>query len=114
MTDRDLQMIEHYVPSLPDPELDVFEYYMRDSADRVIKVRVRDISWDNDGDMVRVERENGNGVFNAAGEVGYGYFLGWYRKWALYDNKEDCRDQTHMLYDHWEGLRELQRKERLI
>lgn len=30
----------------------------------------------------------------------------------LYDNKQDCKDETHLFYDDWERLREIQRKER--
>lgn len=30
---------------------------------------------------------------------------------ALYDNYQDCKDQTHYMYDRWEMLRELQQRE---
>lgn len=36
---------------------------------------------------------------------------GWYFMGALYDNKEDCRNNTHPWYNYWERLRELQQKE---
>lgn len=32
---------------------------------------------------------------------------------ALYDNYQDCKDQTHYMYDRWEMLRELQQREEL-
>lgn len=112
MTDRERLMIEGYLPSPPDPELEKgFEYYMLDSADRVVKVRIRDISYHDERGIYRVVRENGKGVFNAPGMVGFGFYDGWYFMSALYDNKEDCRNQEHLLYDRWESLRELQQKE---
>lgn len=115
MTDRERQMITGYLPSPPDPELDKgFEYYMLDSADRVIKVRVKSIADHDERGIYRVVRENGQGVYNATGMVGFGFYEGWYYKSALYDNKEDCRNQEHLMYDNWERLREIQRKEGMI
>ena len=112
MTDRQRKMIEGYIPTPPDPELEQgFEYYMLDSADRVIKVRIVSIASHDERDIYRVIRENGQGVYNASGMAGFGFYEGWYYKSALYDNKTDCRNQEHLMYDGWEQLRELQRKE---
>lgn len=111
MTDRERRMIEGYIPNPRDPELDTFEYYMLDSADRVIKVRVTGIASHDERSIYHVVRENGQGVYNASGMVGFGFYEGWYYMSALYDNKEDCRHQEHLMYDHWERLRELQQKE---
>lgn len=111
MTDRERQMIAAYLPSPPDPELGPQEFYMLDSADRVIKVWFSSIAYSgDDGEIRQVHRVSGNGgVFNASGECGA--FPGWYYPWALYDNKEDCKAHTHTLYNGWERLRELQQKE---
>ena len=29
----------------------------------------------------------------------------------LYDNKQDCKDDSHLMYDNWEWLREEQNKQ---
>lgn len=81
MTDRERQMIEGYIPNPPDPELDPgFEYYMLDSADRVIKVKIVSLAAHDERDIYRVVRENGQGVYNASGMVGFGFYEGWYFK----------------------------------
>lgn len=111
MTDRQRQMIEGYIPGEPDPTLEWGEYYMLDSADRVIRVRATDISWSNDGQEIRRPiRPNGTGVFNAPG--GVTGMDGWVFMSFLYDNKEDCKHNTHAWYHDWEDLRLLQQKER--
>ena len=112
MTDRQRQMIEAYIPSPPDPELEFGEYYMCDSADRVIKVRACSIATgDNDAEIREVITvgNNPHHVYNAMGE--YGRIAGWYYMRALYDNKKDCRDWSHLMYDRWEELRRIQKKE---
>lgn len=108
MTDRERELIGFYLPSPPDPELGFQEFYMLDSADRVIKVWFSSIGYSGeDGEIRLVHRVGSNsGVFNASGECGA--FPGWYYPWALYDNKEDCRNHTHTLYNNWEHLRDLQ------
>lgn len=109
MTDRERELIGFYLPTPPDPTLGFMEFYMRDSADRVIRVRASEIAFDNEGEFRLVWRSKGTGVFNAAGEVGR--FPGWYYVWALYDNKPDCKDNQHCLYNGWEFLRRLQQEE---
>lgn len=109
MTDRERQLIAAYLPSPPDPELGPQEFYMRDSADRVIKVWFSSFGLHGEDEIRLVRRENGDGVFNASGECVA--MPGWYYPWALYDNKEDCRHVTHLFYDGWERLRELQQRE---
>lgn len=109
MTERERALIDAYLPSPPDPTLDFMDFYMRDSADRVIRVHATDIAFNNEGEYRKVWRSNRTGVFNAAGEVGN--MPGWYYVWALYDNKQDCKDNQHCLYNGWERLRELQHEE---
>lgn len=115
MTDRERQMIEAYLPSAPDPELQTgFEFYLLDARDRPTKVRVVSISFDREGDLYQVVTDAGrlvHGDYEADSETFGG---GWYRMAALYDNREDCRYRTHSMYDGWEWLRDIQRKEGLI
>lgn len=107
MTDRQRQLISYYLPHPRDPELGFNEYYVRDIADRVRKVQVREIlPHDNETTYGVYEVSSGRRI-----DAGYGSPWVGFRKYALYDNKEDCRDQSHLLYDGWEELRELQEKE---
>lgn len=112
MTDRQKQMIEAYIPGDPDPELDFAEYYMTDAADRVIRVRASSIAYSDDDREIRQVFTVGkrpHPVFGGRGECGRN--PGWYYLRALYDNNQDCRDDTHWMYDEWERLREIQQKE---
>lgn len=111
MTERQKQMIEAYLPSPPDPELGFNEYYIRDAYDKIQKVYIQNINPDlrNDCTLYGVRYcSNGNRFGGAYNDYGTTH------KWDLYDNKEDCRNATHVCYDDWEDLRELQRKEGLI
>lgn len=108
MTDRQKQMIDAYLPSPPDPTLDFDEYYVLDKAGRVRKVRMRDILLHGDDTTYGVVEVSTGRRIDAGWDSEY---IG-FRMSALYDNKQDCRDQTHMMYDGWEYLRRLQREER--
>lgn len=113
MDDRIRRMIEAYIPSPPDPTLDTGEYYYcRETAggDRIIRVFALDILPHRDGveygiyqlrglRMCRVDAR-GDGDRNRGVPMS-----------ALYDNYQDCKDQTHYMYDRWELLRERQREE---
>ncbi len=107
MTDYEKKMVEGYIPSPPDPTLEAGEYYILDDYDRVQKVFIRDINPDmrNDRTVYGVRYCSTGNRYNG----GYGY--GHTPMSSLYDNKQDCRDQTHMMYDYWEHLRELVKKE---
>ena len=112
MTERQKKMIETYIPSQPGPDLEFGEFYMADSADRVIRVRVVSVSYSiEDYEIRRVVTvgRTQRGVYNARGE--YGRIPGWYYPRALYDNKQDCRNDTHYMYDEWEALRKIQKAE---
>ena len=103
--------IETYIPGEPDPDLEPMEYYMQDSAGRVIRVFANSIGWDDEGEIRRGARiSNGNGVYNAPGCITQ--LPSWYYVWALYDNEEDCRHQTHQLVNRWEWLRKIQQEAR--
>ena len=112
MTDRQRKMIEAYLPGEPDPTLEFGEYFMLDSADRVIRVRATEMAYygRSDEEIRRPVRPNGTGVFNAPG--GVTGMDGWVFMSFLYDNKEDCKHNTHAWYHDWENLRLLQQEER--
>ena len=107
MTDREKQLIEAYIPSPRDPELEMFEYYAKDTADRIHKVRITDIYPD--------EYDTTYGVVDVSSErrvdAGWADPFKGFRMYNLYDNKDDCRNNTHFGYDEWEKLREIQMKE---
>lgn len=111
MTDRERQLIESYIPGQRDPELDFDEYYVLDARDRPVKVRIVNIAPRGDRTVYQVETPAGrlvHGCWETDTETWGG---GWYAKAHLYDNKDDCRSSTHLMYDEWERLRETQRKE---
>lgn len=107
LTDRQKQMIEAYLPHQRDKSLGFGEYYARDVSGRVYKVFIRDInpSMRENGSLYGVLYDGSGKKFDA----GFGY--GRTHKYELYDNREDCRDQTHPCYDGWEELRQAQERE---
>lgn len=107
MTEREQKMIECYLPHPRDPELGDNEYYVcGDYDNKVYRVYIADILPDFQAD------ETYYGVYT----VGHSKPIkactrtGGYRMASLYDNKTDCRNSTHGMYNNWEALRELQRK----
>ena len=113
MTDRQKQMIAAYLPNPPDPELEFMEYYTKDSAGRIIKVRVVSFAQVEEGEICEIVRDiagfKTRRVLGGWGECSK--FPGFYYKSQLYDNKQDCRDGTHPWYFEWEKLRRIQREE---
>ena len=115
--ERTKQMIEYYLPNPPDPDLGFEEFYYLQSTmkgDQVIKVQVRNVF---PGAM---HGEMEYGIYQVWGDglrwvdVGWGNpNRGCYRS-QLYDNKEDCRNQSHAWMEKWENLREIQKKEGLL
>ena len=111
MTDRQKQMIEGYLPSPRDPELDPFDYYVEDMRGRAVRVHISTIAATKDTTIYQVRTDAGrlvHGVWETDPDTFGG---GWYTKANLYDNKTDCLNSTHCGYDYWEELRELQAKE---
>ena len=112
--ERTRQMIAAYIPNPRDPDLGPEEYYYRQSTARgeqVIKVRITNIFPGQPGQPM----EYGISQIRSDGprwvDVGWGSpFRGAYLS-QLYDNKQDCRDQTHQWVEDWERLREIQAKE---
>ena len=108
MTDRQKQLIAAYLPNPRDPELNEGEYYVLDTNDRVRKVEIRRI-------LPRDERIT-YGVYEVSSgrriDAGYGSEFYGFRKSQLYDNREDCKEQSHLMFDEWERLREVQEAEK--
>ena len=114
MTDRERSMIEGYIPSPPDPELQIGEYYVLDARDRPTKVHIVNIAPTREQMIYQVFTESGKLVHGPWETDTETFGGGWYAKGSLYDNKEDCRNDTHISCDFWEDLREIQRKEGMI
>ena len=111
MTEKQKRMINAYLPNPPDPSLVQGEYYVLDTADRPIKVRIATIAPKGESTIYQVFTPSGrmvHGSYECDGDLLGG---SWYCMSALYDNKQDCKDCTHLLYDSWEELREIQVKE---
>ena len=105
MTEREKQLIEAYIPSPKDTSLGVFEYYAQDSSGRVQKVEIVDILPYRETTYYGIVQVNTRK-----------HIKGWreYEAFAmgdLYDNKEDCKNDTHLGYDYWENLRKIQERE---
>ena len=113
--ERTQQMIGRYLPNEPDPELDEGEYYYLQSTmkgEQAIKVKVTGIF---PGEMHQPE-EYEICQIRADGlrwvDVGWDDRCRGACKSQLYDNKQDCRDQTHQWAEDWEEIREIQKNER--
>jgi hypothetical protein len=115
--ERTRQMIEWYLPNPPDPELEEGEYYYRQSTmkgEQVIKVRVTaifpgEVHQPEEYEIYQIRSDGLRWV-----DVGWGDRCRGAFKSQLYDNKQDCRDQTHQWAEDWEHLREIQKKEGLL
>lgn len=107
MTDRQRELIKAYLPHPRDPELKDGEYYVLDTAWRVRKVEVRDLLPHKDYVTYGVyEVATGRRIDAGWGDVWIGFL-----KSDMYDNKEDCRNMEHSMYEDWEQLRSLQEQE---
>ena len=105
LTQREQELIEAYIPHKRDKNLDEDEYYVLTANDTVQKGVVRDLAFNARGeDLFRLW--NGRGVVHSWASDNMGYVT----KRHMYDNKQDCKDQTHFAYDHWEKLRDLQQR----
>lgn len=104
MTERQQKLIADYLPHPRDPELEDNEYYVLDTAGKVRKVYVSGILLH--GDYITYECREAS----TDRKIDSGYGSG-FRKSHMYDNKQDCKNYTHMVYDSWEKLRELQKEQ---
>ena len=116
--ERTRQEIEYYLPNPPDPDLQDNEFYWLQYTNGatgnpwVIRVFPLDILPHKDGTEYGIYTKRGGRLQWV--DAGYGTDTRGVRRYDLYDNKQDCRNQTHMCCDYWEHLREIQRKEGLI
>ena len=115
--ERTRQMIEDQLPSPPDPDLGMEEFYYLQSTmkgEQVIKVQVRSVF---PGSM---HEEMEYGIFQVWGnglrwvDVGWGDPNRGCHRSHLYDNREDCKNQTHYWNSRWEQLRKIQKEEGLL
>jgi hypothetical protein len=112
MTERERRDIEYYLPGDPDPELEDGEYYYLQNVsgtERVIRVYPLDIFPMKDGVQYGLYRKKGGRLCWVDTGWGDDRTKGVYRG-DLYDNREDCRNQTHMGCSWWESLRRIQKE----
>ena len=113
MDERTRRWIEAYLPNPPDETLESGEFYYcqyTTRGTRIIRVFALDILPLRDGTEYGIyQRRGGNLVRVDArgdGDPHRGVHMG-----ELYDNKQDCRDRTHSVFDGWEDLRRIQKDE---
>lgn len=105
MTEREKQMIAAYIPSERDKTLDVgFEYYVKDCAGRIYKVHISSILPYNDETRYSVYTDGGKRITDSTDD-------GNFPLRHMYDNKRDCKDETHWTNNNWECLRRIQEAE---
>ena len=114
MDDRIRRMIESYLPHPRDPSLQDGEYFFRretEKGPRIIRVFALDILPLRDGTEYGIYQSRGGRLVRVDargdGDPNRGVYMH-----DLYDNKEDCRDSTHYMYDEWENLRQVEQEER--
>lgn len=105
MTDRIKQMIEWYIPNPRDESLDRGEYYYKREDGKIFKVWISEICPTEYGIGYRCRYSHNCKLVHAFGEYGTIPMR------QLYDNKKDCADCSHLMFDNWEELRELQNGE---
>ena len=109
MDDRTRMMMETYLPHQRDKSLQNGEYYWQAPNGRVYRVLALDVLPTRDGIEYGLYREVGGRTLRV--DAGYDDPFKGVSKAELYDNREDCRDATHTIFDGWEKLRELQEEE---
>lgn len=107
ISERDAQAIAAYIPSPPDPELDSNEFYYLQNG-KTIRVFALDILPHDEGTEYGIYQRKGARLVRI--DAGYGDPFRGVRMHDLYDNREDCKAQTHWFTDSWQRLRELQQK----
>lgn len=110
MTDRERQMIAAYLPNPPDPTLEDGEYYFKQATMRgeiIVKVFPLDVLPHHDGTEYGLYQQRGTRLVwldgCGLGDRSRGVTMG-----KLYDNRQDCLDDTHWFFDGWEELRKAQ------
>lgn len=110
MDERTRRMIEAYLPHPRDPALQQGEYFFKRETmggPRIIRVFALDILPHRDGTEYGIYQDRGGRLVRVDargdGDPSRGVHM-----YELYDNREDCRDGTHICFDEWEDLRRLQ------
>ena len=114
MDERIKRMIEAYIPHPRDPSLQPGEYYFQQETmrgPRIIRVFPLDILPLKDGTEYGIYQSRGCKLVRVDGRGDGDPFRGVHM-WELYDNREDCMDRTHSMYDGWEELRKAEQEER--
>lgn len=93
------ELAKIYIPSPRDKSLNEDEYYVLTENDTIQKGWITDIAFGIRGNM-KYRLFNGRGVVRswASDELGYT------GKAHMYDNKTDCKNETHFAYEGWEDL----------
>lgn len=113
--ERTKEMISYYIPNPPDPTLPDGAYYWlqytagETGKPRVLVVYPLDILSRHEGTEYGIYQQRGGRLCRI--DAGYGDPYRGVRMYDLYDNKQDCIDQTHMGEDSWESLRRIWRQE---
>ena len=110
MTDREREMIDYYLPNAPDTELEEGEYYYlqnKSGTERIIRVYPLDVFPTKRGTEYGLYTKKGGRLCWVDTGWGDNHYRGAYRS-DLYDNKTDCKNQTHMGCSWWEDLRKVQ------
>lgn len=94
------ELAEKYIPSPRDETLDEDEYYVLSVNGVVQKGWISDIAADRYGNELYRLR-NSKGIVRSWDSDSLGYT----QKMNLYDNKKDCKAETHYCYNDWEELR---------
>ena len=103
MTEREKELIEAYIPNKKDISLEEDEYYVLTANNTIQKGSIRDIGCGARDEILYRLRNNRGIVYSWASDN-----LGFVAMRHLYDNKQDCKNQTHFAYDDWEKLRKLE------
>lgn len=96
--------IEAYIPSPRDESLKFGDYYVNQNG-RVRLGHVRGMFMADDGeDLLELVDDRGRRIIGP-------WEFDSFRRTELYDNREDCRNQTHGAFYDWEALRAVQEGE---
>ena len=115
MTDQIREQIAYYLPHDPDPTLDINEFYWLQYTNgatgnpRVIRVYALDILPHKNGTEYGIYQMRGGRLQWV--DAGWGNNTRGTTMGDLYDNKQDCKDQTHGAVNWWQELRKAQMEE---
>ena len=106
MTEREKELIAAYIPSPRDETLGDFDYFVKDCAGRIYKVHIAGIypHLPDEETYYSVYTDGGKRITDFTDD-------GNFPMRHMYDNKQDCKDETHNFYSGWERLREIQQRE---